>query len=391
MKRLRVAMIAPPWLPVPPVGYGGIENLLSALIPALMKVGVTVDLFTIKNSSLKASHNYSIYSDGQYDSIHRPLYDSMPIAVAQALFAFNKIIEDGGYDIVHCHNGFIGPALAALAGKKVPPVLHTLHGPPFSNKKTAQSGAPDNLPMWREISKATHPLYIVGISKALMRHAPQQLKRICLEPVHNCVEPSQFPQAKRKGNYFATLARFHPDKGQALAIETCRELGLKLKMAGLVCDMTTMRQVMLELANPLSNYRQLADFRYFSDHILPGLEDNQIEYIGDLTGKRKLSFLAHARGLLFPIQWDEPFGMAPIEALACGTPVVAMARGALPEIIEHGVNGFLAKTKREFIDYTKRIDEINPEDCVASVRRKFSASRAAEQYLDRYKQILKEN
>ena len=144
----------------------------------------------------------------------------------------------------------------------------------------------------------------------------------------------------------------------------------------------------MELGNPLSRYRSLEDFRYFSDKIFPYLDDGFVEYVGEVSGQPKLDFVSNARALLFPIQWEEPFGMAPIEALACGTPVVTMARGALPEIIQHGKNGFLAKTKGEFKQYVKRVGEINPTDCRASVERYFSAACMAKAYEDRYKHVI---
>jgi glycosyltransferase involved in cell wall biosynthesis len=101
-----------------------------------------------------------------------------------------------------------------------------------------------------------------------------------------------------------------------------------------------------------------------------------------------MKFISHAKALLFPITWDEPFGMAVIEALACGTPVIAMNRGAMPEIIEHGVNGFLADTEEEFAEYMERVDEIDPAVCRASVERKFSASAMADAYIARYKEVI---
>lgn len=388
MKRLRVAMVAPPWLPIPPVGYGGIENVLAGLVPELVRLGVDVETFTVGESKkLGATKKHWLYKTGQYDHIHRPLYESLPIVVSQVAFALNKIEQDGGFDLIHDHNGFIGPLAAAFTGPSLPPMLHTLHGPPFSDPSHPKE-TPDNLLMWRQLAAAKR-LYIVSISKALDKLAPRALKSMLLKPVYNGINPGNFPFRKDKSDYFMTLARSHPEKGQGLAAEACAELGYKLKLAGLVADITTPKKVLLELANPLSPYRSLSDFKYFSDKIFPHLEPGQIDYIGDVNGQRKLDLLGHARALLFPIQWDEPFGMAPIEALACGTPVIAMNRGALPEMIEHGVNGFLANNKREFKQYMKRISEIDPAACRKSVEDKFSARHMAEEYLDRYKTVLK--
>jgi glycosyltransferase involved in cell wall biosynthesis len=159
-------------------------------------------------------------------------------------------------------------------------------------------------------------------------------------------------------------------------------------MAGGVGDLMSAKKLILEIGNPLSTYRSLLDFRYFSDKIFPFLQSGQIEHVGEVSGQHKLEFISKARALLFPIEWNEPFGMAAIEALACGTPVVSMARGALPEIITHGVNGYLANTEKEFKFYMRKIDEIDPAACRQSVERKFSGRVMAKNYLARYQKVL---
>lgn len=387
MAKLRVAMIAPPWLAVPPAGYGGIENVLNALVPELERQGIEVELFATGDSTVKVKKLHSIYPNGQYEHIHSPIYVAGSIAAAQIMFALNQIKAAGNFDIIHDHNGYFGPLAMARLGADFPPTLHTLHGPPFSTKQRISKEMPDNLPFWRQLGQAEN-FYLVGISEALMRSAPKELRRIILPAVHNAVALDDFPFVKDKDDYFITLARFHPEKGQALAVRLARELDVKLKMAGVVADMTDPKRVLLELINPLSNYRSLADFRYYSDDIFPYLSRDHIEFVGEVSGERKLKFISRAKALLFPINWDEPFGMAPIEALSCGTPVVAMRRGALPEIIEHGVNGFLADTPAQFKAYMQRTDEIDPAACRASVEAKFSAQVMAKAYIDRYHQIL---
>ncbi len=385
---MKIAMLAPPWLPVPPVGYGGLENVLAVLVPALMELGAEVELFTIGETTLKATKNHYLYKKGQYEFIHEPTYHVLPILVAQTLFAFNKIQEAGDFDVIHSHNGFVDPLAAAYADA-LPPIVHTLHGP-FTTQDRLDMNIPDNLPMWRQVGLSQQlsknpNLYLVSISKALAKNAPRALRQIMLKPVYNAVDTALFPFVSEKSDYFITLARHHPDKGQGIAVQACAKLGYRLKLAGVVGNMSRPKQVMLELANPLSSYRGLTDFKYFSDQVFPYLDEDNIQYVGDLSGQNKLDFISHAKALLFPIQWEEPFGMSPIEALACGTPVVAMARGALPEIIQHGVNGFLAHTVEEFEHYMQRVDEIDPAACRKSVEDTFSAHCMAEQYLDRYK------
>ncbi len=380
---MRVAMIAPPWLPIPPDGYGGIENVLLALVPELIKLGVHVELFTTGDTTLKASKKHWLYKTGQYEHIHRPQYDTVPILSAHMQFAINTILEDGKFDIIHDHNNFVGPLSFAHATPELPPVVHTLHNPRFI-PPDLEKNTLDNIPMWKQLSTAKR-LYFVSLSKAMQKTAPRILTPLMLPKVHNGIDVDSFPFEDKKSDYFITLARFHPEKGQAIAVRACAELEYQLKMAGVIGDITSPRKLLLELANPLSSYRSIVDFRYFSDQIFPYTHDGNIEYVGEVRGERKLQFVSKAKALLFPIQWEEPFGMAPIEALACGTPVVAMARGALPEIIQHGVNGFLAKTKSEFKKYMQRVNEIDPAVCRASVQEYFSAEVMAREYLDRYK------
>jgi glycosyltransferase involved in cell wall biosynthesis len=219
--------------------------------------------------------------------------------------------------------------------------------------------------------------------------APKNVTPHLLKAVHNAVEIDHLPFVAKKKDYFITLARFSSYKGQHVAVKLAIKLKKRLRMAGTVAGISSNRRLLLELSNPLSTYRNNADFKYYSDKILQSvIRYPRITYAGNLSGKAKLKFISEAKALLFPIDWEEPFGMAVIEALACGTPVIAMNRGAMPEIIEHGVNGFLAKNEKEFEEYMQRIDEIDPADCRESVVRKFSSDKMAAEYIKRYKQVI---
>lgn len=387
MKKIRVAMLATPWLPIPPEGYGGIENLLSALIPELIKLGVEVELFTTGDSTLPATKRHFLYPRQQNRNIHQPWYDSGPIIFAHILHALNIIRESGDFDVIHDHNNFFGPIALANTQDDLPPAIHTLHNPAFTANENTDTGIPDTMMMWRQLT-AANKLRLVAISNALTKDAPPGIKHLYLPCVHNAIDVSQFPFVSDKKDYFITLARFHPEKGQHIAIQAAKELNVPLKMAGVVGDLKTYNKILTELANPLSRYRSLVDFRYFSDYIFPNLFEDSIEYIGVVSGQRKLDFIGHAKALLYPVQWEEPFGMAVIEALACGTPVIAMNRGAMPEIIRHGYNGFLANSFEEFRSYMKKIDEIQPANCRQSVEENFSANRMARQYLEHYKTVI---
>lgn len=161
-------------------------------------------------------------------------------------------------------------------------------------------------------------------------------------------------------------------------------------MAGTVADIGSNRKLLSELSSPLSSYRTNIEFRYYSDKVLQHvLAHRNISYVGNIGGAKKMKFISQAKALLFPIEWEEPFGMAVTESLACGTPVVAMNRGAMPEIIEHGVNGFLANDEEEFYEYAERVDEIDSAACRRSVEERFSSDIMALAYIDRYREVIK--
>lgn len=390
MPRMRVAMIAPPWLALPIKGYGGIELVLSALIESLRKLDIDVEVFANGDHKIKNVKTYSLYKTEQFQNIHRPYYETLPLVNAHMQFAFNGII-DGNFDIVHDHNPLVGPMLLALATrtKDFPPALHTFHGPPFSTEQMLQQGIPDNRLQLEQLRDMGN-LYTVAISNAMAKMAPKNIQRRMLPAIHNAVEVSDFPFVDEKKDYFITLARFHPDKGQHIAVKYAIKLNKRLRMAGTIAGIGSNRKLLLELSNPLSAYRQNDEFRYYSDKVLPSvLRYRKITYVGNLSGVNKMKFISEAKALLFPIDWEEPFGMAVIEALACGTPIVAMKRGAMPEIIEHGVTGFLANNEKEFCEYMQRVDEIDPHACRRSVEERFSADAMAQAYVERYEEVIK--
>lgn len=384
-------MIAPPWLSIPPTGYGGIEEVIYNLTNGLKQLGVDVELFTIKTSTIPGIKKHYYYEDEQYQHIHKPLYEATPVAVAQLMFAINAIAKDKKFDIIHDHNGFLGPLALHCIGQNnsnFPPAIHTHHGPPFTDKQRLAVGIPDNLPMWCQF-KDTKGLYLVGISNSLMKTAPKELQSIILPPIYHGLDVEKFPFKKNKSNRFITLGRFSRDKGNHIAAQLCDELKYELKMAGFIASISTPKQLILELANPLSNLRGNGDFKYYSDKILPiTVKNPKICYVGNLFGKRKLNFFADAKAFLFPIDWEEPFGMVMIESLACGTPVIAMNRGSVPEIIEHGKTGFIANSVEEFKDYMQRVDEIDPSHCRQAAEQRFSFQQMAKNYLNHYHTVI---
>lgn len=389
-KPLRVAIIATPWLSVPPKGYGGIEAVIDGLVKGLMAAGVEVEIFGVGRRKLHGAKVHPVETEEQFHHIHDPWYKVLPLVGGHVQQALKMIEADGNFDIIHDHNGHIGPQVLSWATRlsHMPPSVHTLHGPPFSTDESVAAGEPDNRKFWARLNGGHHS-YLVGISDALLDSAPKEAKANILGTVYNAVDVRSFPYVEQKKNYFITLARFNPDKGHHIAAKYCHKFKYRLRMAGTIGDIESPQKLLLEMANPLSKYRQHEEFKYYSDHILSYVVRNsRISYSGNVAGPKKMKFISEAKALLFPIQWEEPFGMAVIEALACGTPVVAMRRGAMPEIIEHGVNGFLADTEEEFAEYMQRVDEIDPADCRMSVKQRFSAEVMAAGYVEKYREAI---
>lgn len=388
---MRVAIIAPPWLALPIKGYGGIELVLEGLIEELRNLGVEVEVFGNGAHKMRGVKTHSLYKTEQFEHIHKPYYETAPIVHAHITYALNKIREDGKFDIIHDHNTLIGPSFFAQATqlKGVPPVLHTFHGPPFTDT-SQKSGDVINNRTHLEQLQDLGQMYMVCISKAMGKTAPASITKHLLKEVHNAIEIKDFPFRDKKKNYYITLARFTKDKGQAVAAKLVAKQKGRLKMAGTVAGIGNKYKLTLELANPMSEYRSNHEFKYYSDQVLQyTIKYPKITYVGNSSGERKMNLIANAKALLFPIDWEEPFGMAVIEALACGTPVVAMNRGAMPEIIDHGVTGFLANTEEEFGEYMKRVDEIDPAACRAAVEKRFGAEKMAKEYIKRYEQIIR--
>jgi glycosyltransferase involved in cell wall biosynthesis len=377
-KKLRIAVIAPPWLALPVKGYGGIELVLQGLIDALRsRDDIEVEVFANGERTIRGIKTHSLFKKEQFSHIYEPYFESYAIIRAHLEYAYNYIKDDGHFDMIHDHVPHIGPAFWSMASsldKALPPILHTFHGPPFTAANDKAFGSVYNTEDIRQI-KHFGSWYASCISEAMALTAPQNVVPRLVSSVHNGVVLKDFPFQPNKKDYFVTLARFAPYKGQHIAVEAAEKLKKRLRMAGTVADIGSSRKLMLELSNPLSRYRNDPQFIYYSDKILPHvLQNPRISYSGSLSGKRKIKFLSEAKALLFPITWDEPFGMN---------------RGAMPEIIQHGVNGFLANTVDEFEEYMLRINEIDPKACRDSVVHLFSHTAMTDKYVASYKDIIK--
>lgn len=370
-----VLVNAGPWLPVPPIGYGGIENVLDTLVPALRDEGVRVVLAAVGGSTLEVDELVETFAEPQFAQVTAPYNFAMGITHAHMTHVVGRV-RAGGIDIVHDHLEVVGAAILASMGTDAPPSLQTLHWDLTKHRD-----------FYASFSGAGRVVFN-ALSHLQLAAAPENLRRQTLGVIPLAVRVADHPLVTAKTGPFLHLSRIFAAKGQHTAARLCRERGLPLDLAGPVGYAITQKQLDAELADPLSPLQGRPDVRYFLDLVQPLLDGARVRWIGALAGQAKLDALGAARGLLMPITWDEPGATVVIEAMACGTPVIGMRRGALPMLIEHGVNGFLADTEDEFASYLTRVEEIDPAACRRIAEDRFDAPVMARAYLGLYDRIL---
>lgn len=335
---MRIAIISPVWFPVPPTGYGGIEWVVSLLADGLAEAGHEVTLFASGDSRTKA-RLVSAYDIAPSEKIGTSL-----VELDHALLCFERA---GEFDVINDHSGLVGAALTATVEV---PALHTVHGPLDG----------EAAPIYERISRVAPRLGFISLSLNQRRPLPG------LPWVANCpnaLDLHAYPVHPHRGDYLLFLGRMSEDKGAHRAIEVAKETGIPLKLAG-------------KLREPLER-------EYFEEYVRPGLGWG-IEYLGEVSHDEKVQLLQEARATLFPISWEEPFGLVMIESMACGTPVVATRFGAVPEVIEDGVSGIVIDDPRDLAAAIERADELDPMTCRRYVEERFSRDRMVADYLAAY-------
>jgi glycosyltransferase involved in cell wall biosynthesis len=322
---LRIAMLAPPWISVPAPGYGGVESVVSTLTEALVALGHDVTLFCAPGSVSRADV-VTLLEESHPDEIERSLYE-----VDHVGLAFDAIDGSTGrdpFDVVHDHCGFTG---LAMANRIETPLVHTLHGP-FTPETAAF------------YARHGHKATLVGISRAQLISAPPALGPIASVP--NPIDLRAWPLQERKDDYLLWIGRMTPEKGPHRAIAAARAADVPLVLAGVI---------------------QPGQRAFFDREIAPHVDGDRVRFVGEVGGSAKYSLFAGARGLLMPIRWNEPFGMVMVEALACGTPVIAFPEGAARELVVDGKTGFLVDDEREMAVAVGRLEQIAARDCRAWV------------------------
>jgi len=289
-------------------------------------------------------------------------------------------IEEGA-EILHDHTSWLVLSEDWCRSKSLlkSPILVTLHGALDAdhNREYAK--------IWGE----SDGVYFCAISHS-QKTLYSPLIRIS-GVIYNGIEVSEFPfePRQRKKNYLFSLARIDHRKGQKIAIQIAKRSGLKLFLSGPVYEANYFREIlpMIDLVTDLSAYP--VNSGYFQRVMQPLVENAaQIVYIGELDEEQKKQWYRYCSGFLMPIQWDEPFGLTMIEAMACGTPVIAFNRGSVPEIVEHGKTGFVVDTVDEMVEAVKHLDLLDAQECRFRVMCYFDSSKMAKTYLELYQNII---
>jgi glycosyltransferase involved in cell wall biosynthesis len=358
---MKIVHIAPPWIAIPPRNYGGTEIVIANLIEEQVSQGHDVTLVAPGDATTSA-RLVSFFPRSLLETqvpwqAHLKAYYHLCKAV--------EYVQGHSFDLVHTHlssaaDMYLFPLTAHLST----PQVMTLHSPfPFDRMGTWTGDADTLFLEWAS------QVPMIAISESARAQVPYDLNFVGV--VHHGLPMQHFqPVASQPDNYLVWLGRIVPDKGTHLAIQAARAAGVPLVLAGTI------------------DHYFPASLQYFEEMIKPELDGEQVRYIGPVNMQQKIELLSRARGLLNPIQWEEPFGMVMIEAMALGCPVIAFPRGAAPEIVVHRKSGFLAHDVQEMAQYIVRLEQLDRKQVRAHVEQHFSASVMAQKYLTLYRRVI---
>jgi glycosyltransferase involved in cell wall biosynthesis len=339
---MRIALIAPPWLTVPPVGYGGTERVIDTLARALVDAGHDVVLLATGDSTCPVPRRATL-------PCAVGIEQASPVLELRNVIAAYDHARDAGADVVHDHT-VVGPFFA----RRFPwlPVVTTNHGPFDEDLADVYRAMADLVP-------------VVSISHN--QAADARRLGIPIEAVvHHGVHLADYPIGTGRGGYAAFVGRMSPNKGVYIACQLARSAGIPLRIA--------------------AKMREPLEHEFFATWIRPML-GGPIEYLGELNRTDTLALMGDALCLLNPIAWPEPFGMVMLESLATGTPVVGTPEGAAPEIVNDGITGLLRHNERDLLDALLSVEELDRRACRAAVAQRFTAAQMAERYLTVFRDV----
>jgi glycosyltransferase involved in cell wall biosynthesis len=337
---MRIGMISPLEMRVPPVAYGGTELIVSLLVEEYIRRGHEVTLFASGDAVTKA-RLVSVCS-------HYLRGTDRDKSILNMLNAVACLERSDQFDIIHNHTELEGMSIACLTRT---PMLTTLHG---------------NLKGDSQILFSRYAGWYNTISYSAKSLLPE--KERFAGVIYNAIDVDAFPfVAARFDTTLLFLSRISAEKGPHLAIEVARKLGMRLIIAGNV---------------------DTVDEQYFRKEILPKIDGDQVKYVGEANFEQKIRLMTEAYCLLAPITWSEPFGLFMVEAMACGTPVIVMNYGSAPEVVRHGETGFVVNTLAEMMEAVSRIPQIDRYACRRHVEQRFDVSRMADDYLKAYNKIV---
>src|SRR3989440_11438924 len=331
---MRIGVLAPPWVSVPPPRYGGVETVVDSLAVGYQAAGHDVRLFTVGDSTCPVPklHLYDEAAEG----------DPAGATITELVHVLAAYEALSDCDLVHDHT---------IAGPPPPP------GPAAPPAPPPPAGAPRRL-----YGRMSRSAIIVAASEAqLVPGVP--VARV----IHHGIDAAGFPVGAGDGGYLLFLGKMTPEKGAHRALEAAYKAGQRLILAGKV--------------------REPAERWYFERYVAPYLND-RLRFVGEVTHEEKRELLAGASALLFPLRWNEPFGRVTLEALACGTPVLAFDEGAAGEGVEDGRTGFLCRNEGHMAEVIDRIDELDRAARRAAVEGHFSADRMVAEYLELFAQLV---
>lgn len=373
-------MDAGPWLAVPPVGYGGLENVVATLTGELRDRGHRVVLATVGDSTLPVEERVAAFPTGQFPRLAGAYADVVGIAHAHAQLVLATLARHARagepFDLVHTHLEVVGPAVLGAPGAGAPPVLHTLHW-----------DLARNADFYAAFDGRGRVGY-VGVSASQLARGPALLRRQALGHVPLAVPPATAPPLPRsvREPHALLMARLTPAKGALTAIAACARAGIPLVLAGPVGPYPDAAS--LDAALAADRTARSADVAWFVEHVRPHLDGRRVRWAGSVAGAEKAELLATARVALFPVEWEEPGGTAVCEALTAGTPVVATSRGCLPSLVDHGVTGYLAADLDGVVAGLRRVNEVDPAVCAQVARERFAPAVMAAAYEVRYQELL---